>query len=96
MVDKRASRELVRAQEVGQMNQFLDDFAASEYLNNRWGVKASRRTLQNWRWNGEGPAFYKARRFVRYSISDLDAFGMTIIGEPRTSTSATDTAAAHA
>jgi excisionase family DNA binding protein len=31
-------------------------------------------TLEQWRWNGRGPRFVKIGRYVRYRLSDLDAF----------------------
>jgi excisionase family DNA binding protein len=41
---------------------------AAEYLN----MKPS--TLEQWRWNGQGPRFCKIGRSCRYRVTDLDAF----------------------
>lgn len=34
-------------------------------------LKVSQQTLANWRWRGEGPAFVRLGRLVRYRASDL-------------------------
>lgn len=41
---------------------------AAAYLNVR------PKTLEQWRWAGQGPRFIKLSRAVRYRLSDLDAF----------------------
>ena len=41
---------------------------AAEYLVLKPG------TLRKWRWNKEGPVWYKIRGAVRYKQSDLDKF----------------------
>lgn len=33
-----------------------------------------RRTLENWRWRGEGPPFLRVGRAIRYSRKDLAAW----------------------
>ncbi|WP_412057307.1 helix-turn-helix transcriptional regulator [Bartonella sp. DGB2] len=38
-------------------------------LSRRWGISA--RTLEQWRWRGEGPAFIKIGRVVRYRAEDI-------------------------
>ena len=41
-------------------------------LAERWNI--SRRTLDRWRWAGEGPRFLKLGGRVVYRIADIDAF----------------------
>ena len=41
-------------------------------LAERWTV--SRRTLDRWRWAGEGPRFLKLGGRVVYRIADIEAF----------------------
>jgi hypothetical protein len=41
-------------------------------LADRWGL--SPRTLENWRWRGEGPRFVKIGRKVLYRIADVEAY----------------------
>jgi hypothetical protein len=49
----------------------LDTPDAAEYLS------ISPRTLEDWRWRGIGPPFYKlGRRIVRYRVEDLMAFAL--------------------
>lgn len=31
-------------------------------------------TLRNWRCSGEGPAYFKLKRLVRYSVRDLENY----------------------
>jgi hypothetical protein len=42
------------------------------------------RTLQKWRWNGNGPKFIRLGRAVRYDPADLSAF---VVAGRRSSTS---------
>lgn len=37
-------------------------------------IARSVRTLQQWRYRGEGPPYVKVGRAVRYSLRDLDTF----------------------
>jgi predicted site-specific integrase-resolvase len=37
-------------------------------------LKVSVKTLQRWRWEGQGPRFLKLRRPVRYTETDLIEF----------------------
>lgn len=37
-------------------------------------LKIKTATLEQWRWNGNGPRFIKLSRSVRYRRSDLDDF----------------------
>lgn len=44
-------------------------------LAQRW--RLSPRTLERWRWLGQGPAFVKLGRRVAYRLSDIEAFEAT-------------------
>jgi len=46
-------------------------------------VARSVRTLQQWRYRGEGPPYIKAGKAVRYSLRDLDAWLVEHRVEPR-------------
>lgn len=41
-------------------------------LANRWNI--SPRTLERWRWTGEGPAYVKIGGRVVYRLEDIEAF----------------------
>lgn len=41
-------------------------------LSRRWGISA--RTLEQWRWRGEGPSFVKIGCRVRYRIKDVEHY----------------------
>lgn len=41
-------------------------------LARRW--KISHRTLERWRWTGQGPAFLKIGGRVVYRVADVEAF----------------------
>ena len=41
-------------------------------LADRWNI--SPRTLERWRWTGEGPAFIKLGGRVVYRLEDVEAF----------------------
>ena len=45
---------------------------SSRELSERWNI--SRRTLDRWRWAGEGPPFLKLGGRVVYRIADIEAF----------------------
>ena len=50
---------------------------ATKHLNQidlaaRWNI--SHRTLERWRWTGEGPQFLKMGGRVIYRLEDVDAF----------------------
>lgn len=53
-----------------QLEQLLSERQAAAYLN------VAAKTLQNWRWRGDGPPFIKlgGGKLVRYRASDLVAF----------------------
>lgn len=48
----------------------------------RWGI--SHRTLERWRWTGEGPKFVKLGGRVVYRLSDIEEYEQAMI---RSSTS---------
>ena len=58
-------------------DELLDERAAANYLQKPPG------TLQQWRYLGKGPAYFKFGRSVRYSRSDLRAFRDAHRVEPR-------------
>jgi hypothetical protein len=41
-------------------------------LARRW--RLSPRTLERWRWLGQGPAFLRLGRRIAYRLSDIEAF----------------------
>ena len=41
-------------------------------LSDRWGI--SHRTLERWRWLGEGPPYLKIGGRVVYRLEDIEAF----------------------
>jgi len=52
------------------MNQL--QFLRQRDLAQRWGF--SPRTLEKWRWQGEGPRFVKIGGRIRYRIEDVEAW----------------------
>ena len=56
----------------------------------RWGI--SHRTLERWRWTGEGPKFVKLGGRVVYRLSDIEEYEQTML---RTCTPANERAQAH-
>lgn len=45
----------------------------SRELADRWGISA--RTLEQWRWRGEGPAFIKiGKNIVRYDLRTIEEY----------------------
>jgi hypothetical protein len=59
---------------------------ASAYLQARWGLKRTVRTLQGYRREGGGPRFFRVGNDVRYTRSLLDEWAARMMGEPFTST----------
>lgn len=49
-----------------------EKFLNQPELARRW--KLSQRTLERWRWLGEGPPYVKIGGRVLYSIEDIEAF----------------------
>jgi hypothetical protein len=69
-------------------NFILPPPAASQYLDETWGIRRRPATLAKLRCtSSEGPKYVKAGREVRYSPNTLDDFARSLISEPRTSTS---------
>jgi hypothetical protein len=68
--------------------KLLDEGGATAYLQARWGVKRSVRTLQKYRCIGGGPRFRRigANR-VGYEEPALDEYAQAIISPPANSTS---------
>jgi len=54
--------------EQGLQAEHVNETVAAQFL----GLKVA--TLRKWRANGDGPAWHKFGRAVRYRISDLEAF----------------------
>jgi predicted site-specific integrase-resolvase len=49
-----------------------DQFLNQVHLARRWNI--SPRTLERWRWTGEGPAFLKIGGRVVYRLEDVETF----------------------
>lgn len=60
----------------------LDDLITADELSDRLGVK--RRTVDEWRITGKGPAFIRVGRSVRYRPDAVDAW---LLSQEHTSTS---------
>src|SRR5690606_27873404 len=56
----------------------------------RWGI--SHRTLERWRWTGEGPKFVKLGGRVVYRLSNIEEYEQTML---RTCTPANERVQAH-
>jgi len=69
------------------VSEYLTDTEAAAVATAE-GVRVAPRTLANWRWSGEGPAFVKVMRRVRYRREEVIAWARAQISEPRRSTSA--------
>ena len=65
-----------------EMNCALSREAASQYLARRWCLVQAPATLARKAVTGEGPAYYLAGRFPRYSTAALDAWAQTLIRPP--------------
>lgn len=48
------------------------NFLTQSDLAKRWGI--SPRTLERWRWAGEGLRFVKIGGLVRYRLNDVEAY----------------------
>lgn len=64
---------------------------ATKHLNqidlaNRWNV--SHRTLERWRWTGEGPQYIKLGGRVVYRLEDVEAFEANQVRRSTAETSA--------
>lgn len=49
-----------------------DQFLNQVHLARRWHI--SPRTLERWRWTGEGPAYLKIGGRVVYRLEDVEAY----------------------
>ena len=49
-----------------------DEFLNQVHLARRWHI--SPRTLERWRWTGEGPAYVKIGGRVVYRLDDVQAY----------------------
>lgn len=49
-----------------------DEFLNQVHLARRWHI--SPRTLERWRWAGEGPAYVKIGGRVVYRLDDVEAY----------------------
>ena len=64
----------VEARAVGSFDtiEHVDEKRAGEILGGSEPISA--RTMQRWRYVGEGPPFRKLGHFIRYSVCDLRAW----------------------
>jgi hypothetical protein len=67
--------------------RFLRRKAASEYLEQTWGVTRAPSTLAKLAVVGGGPIFRRAGRVPLYSTGDLDGWARSLISGPMRSTS---------
>lgn len=49
-----------------------EQFLNQVHLARRWHI--SPRTLERWRWTGEGPAYFKIGGRVVYKLADVEAY----------------------
>jgi hypothetical protein len=54
----------------------MDIYFTPEDLAHRWTVTLH--TLEQWRWRGRGPHFFKAGRLIRYPRKEIERFEMNI------------------
>ena len=47
---------------------------ASAYLAERWGIRASHKTLAKWRVTSGGPRYRRASRDILYDLEALDSW----------------------
>jgi hypothetical protein len=64
--------------------------AASEYLEQTWGITRAPSTLAKLAVVGGGPIFRRAGRVPLYSTDDLDDWARSLLSGPMRSTSDTD------
>ncbi len=57
------------------MEKRLNTKEASQYLDEKWGVKRTPGTLEVLRSKGRGPEFNRVGRNINYSPSRLDVYG---------------------
>ncbi len=68
-------------------HKFLRRKAASQYLEETWGVIRTPSTLAKYAVIGGGPVFRRDSRFPLYSPDDLDAWARSKLSAPMRSTS---------
>ena len=51
-----------------------------DFLARRWGI--SPRTLERWRWLGQGPAYLKVGGRVAYRLEDVEAYEASRLRNP--------------
>ncbi len=56
--------------------ELLNENEAARFLN------LSIKCLQNWRWRGTGPRYYRLSNRIRYSLRDLESFVSQCAIEP--------------
>ena len=67
--------------------------AASQYLQDRWAMRASEQTLAKYAGLGCGPEFQRYSRDVVYDVQKLDEWARSRLSKPVRSTSETDLSA---
>lgn len=67
--------------------KYLRREEASQYLKEKWSVSRKPKTLAKLACIGGGPEFHKAGRDVLYTPAALDAYAISIISKPLSSTS---------
>jgi hypothetical protein len=65
------------------------------YLAERWGIKVSLRTLQDWRVTGQGPPLRRSGRTPLYEEFDTDAWAMRRLSRSHRSTTEEQQAQRH-
>jgi hypothetical protein len=66
---------------------YLRREAAAKYIEGKWGVPCSSKTLAKYAVIGGGPIYSKFGRYPVYTADDLDAWAQARIGKPVRSTS---------
>jgi hypothetical protein len=67
--------------------EYLRTMEAAEYTRTRYGI-GNAKTFQKWRvTRSDGPPFRKMGRAVVYRVTDLDAWALSQMSEPKRSTS---------
>jgi hypothetical protein len=69
------------------IHRFLRRVAASQYLNENWGVPCAPATLAKYAVIGGGPTFQRAGRVPVYTPQNLDAWARSKLSAPMKSTS---------
>ena len=72
LADKRLREQALQLLAAEDQRALLSTKAASDYLQDRWGIKRSVRTLQQMRRDGDGPRYRRAGNDVVYAPAALD------------------------